>query len=437
VTSQGADPSPPIPVAVAFSGGGFRASLAGLGVVRFLAQSGLLRDLRYVSSVSGGSWAGALLALNWAELEERGFTLDAVDDLMVRPFVTRVTTTSLQGRILRNLWRTLGPKTRTDLLADAFNEWFGREDGTLGNLPDGCRFMFNSTNLRDGNRFVFEKERVGVALEDHAVEVGGPPEHIQAPRIRVADALGASAAMPGGLSAQRLVRPYRSEFKMGRRPQLVDGAVYDNLGTEPFRDFRNHFPLIISLDAGAVLRYEKKLKTDLIGVLKRSNSVMMSQATRLRRRWMVERFRRWEDWELREPDQYAAFGADPEAAAAAFEAWDVDRVGPRPPFPPPEAARGVSFGLDSSTQAGLASSVGPQRYDVSTGPPMVPPWSRFDPEAFVQSVADMPMSVKKLDLTLCRGVIYRSWWLSRAFLTTYHADVVAEVGGWTEWYRGS
>lgn len=42
---------------LAFSGGGFRATLAALGVVRFLADAGVLADVRFASSVSGGSVA--------------------------------------------------------------------------------------------------------------------------------------------------------------------------------------------------------------------------------------------------------------------------------------------------------------------------------------------------------------------------------------------
>jgi predicted acylesterase/phospholipase RssA len=51
-----------MPFALAFSGGGFRASLAALGVLRFVADAGLLGRVRYVSSVSGGSVAHGAFA---------------------------------------------------------------------------------------------------------------------------------------------------------------------------------------------------------------------------------------------------------------------------------------------------------------------------------------------------------------------------------------
>src|SRR5690348_9228577 len=60
------------PVALALSGGGFRATLSALGVIRFLADAGMLQDLRYASSVSGGSIANGLLATHWPALRQQG-----------------------------------------------------------------------------------------------------------------------------------------------------------------------------------------------------------------------------------------------------------------------------------------------------------------------------------------------------------------------------
>ena len=50
---------------LALSGGGLRATLFHLGVVRFLRDAGLLREVTHIVSVSGGSILGAHLALNW------------------------------------------------------------------------------------------------------------------------------------------------------------------------------------------------------------------------------------------------------------------------------------------------------------------------------------------------------------------------------------
>ena len=50
---------------LALSGGGFRATLYHLGVVRFLRDAGALQNVTEIASVSGGSILAAHLVLNW------------------------------------------------------------------------------------------------------------------------------------------------------------------------------------------------------------------------------------------------------------------------------------------------------------------------------------------------------------------------------------
>src|SRR5262249_4821097 len=52
-------------IGLALSGGGFRASLYHLGVVRFLRDAGILSRVSHITSVSGGSILAAHLVLNW------------------------------------------------------------------------------------------------------------------------------------------------------------------------------------------------------------------------------------------------------------------------------------------------------------------------------------------------------------------------------------
>ena len=50
---------------LALSGGGFRATLYHLGVIRFLRDAGALNRVSHMTSVSGGSIAAAHLVMNW------------------------------------------------------------------------------------------------------------------------------------------------------------------------------------------------------------------------------------------------------------------------------------------------------------------------------------------------------------------------------------
>ena len=50
---------------LALSGGGFRASLYHLGVIRYLRDAGLIQNIKQITSVSGGSVVAAHMVLNW------------------------------------------------------------------------------------------------------------------------------------------------------------------------------------------------------------------------------------------------------------------------------------------------------------------------------------------------------------------------------------
>ena len=52
-------------MSLALSGGGFRGTLYHLGIIRFLHDAGMLRDITHITAVSGGSILAAHLVLNW------------------------------------------------------------------------------------------------------------------------------------------------------------------------------------------------------------------------------------------------------------------------------------------------------------------------------------------------------------------------------------
>ena len=56
-------------IALALSGGGFRAMVFHLGALLRINEVGLLAKLTRVSSVSGGSITAAALAMSWKELQ--------------------------------------------------------------------------------------------------------------------------------------------------------------------------------------------------------------------------------------------------------------------------------------------------------------------------------------------------------------------------------
>ena len=70
-------------IGLALSGGGFRATLYHLGVLRFLRDSGALNRVSHITSVSGGSIVAAHLVMHWDRYTGSGEEFDqAADELL-------------------------------------------------------------------------------------------------------------------------------------------------------------------------------------------------------------------------------------------------------------------------------------------------------------------------------------------------------------------
>jgi NTE family protein len=359
--------------ALTFAGGGFRATLAALGVVRFLADVGRLRDVRYISSVSGGSIASGMLACQWGNLRANGFTAQSLHAYVIDPIVASITQSSLKGEVIRNLWRAIGPKTRTDILARAFDRRFfhGR---TLESLAEGCRFVINAANLVTGVRFTFERDVLGDYVLGLASTSGT--------RVRVSTAVAASAAVPGAFAPLRL-RDISFPCKELGEPILLDGGAYDNTGLEAFDSDRYRDVFLLTMNSGGVFVTGRWGGVPIVRDLARSNSLLYRQSTGLRTRWMVDRFR-----------------------ALETHVQDPTDKGPEPEW----GRRGVLFSLASDMSGANVDEWRARHAEHRT-------WNDKD-LAFVPTVFD------RLDPRLCQLLIYRGWWLSGAAFARYHPSLV-------------
>src|SRR5262245_42043837 len=64
-------------IGLALSGGGFRATLYHLGLVRFLRDAGILPRVSHITAVSGGSIFAAHLGLKWGRYNGSASEFDA------------------------------------------------------------------------------------------------------------------------------------------------------------------------------------------------------------------------------------------------------------------------------------------------------------------------------------------------------------------------
>jgi len=233
-----------------------------LGVMKHLAERGLLESVERVSTVSGGSLLVGLL------LQQNQMQWPTSEQFLVSSFPAlrhSLCTRSVQWGAARQLlnplnWRFLF--SRANLLARALQrEWQVR--ATLADLPEVPEWSINGTTAENGKRFRFKRHDIGDYTLGYAT----------AERFPLASALAVSAAFPGGfgpltLDARRFewnrrpwnappdaAKPVEAAF---RRLHLYDGGVYDNMGLEPFFDAGRQRPkhdgaFILCSDAGAPL----------------------------------------------------------------------------------------------------------------------------------------------------------------------------------------
>jgi predicted acylesterase/phospholipase RssA len=230
---------------LALSGGGFRAVLYHLGVVRFARDAGLLHQVTHITSVSGGSVLGAHLALNWDRYCGTDEEFQEVTDEILRllqvdvrnRIVRRFPLTTLANVVRRTLrMPTRRQFTRAGLLEQHY-EKFLYGDTSLFSLPDRPRLYILSTNLSEGSLCAFYRD--GLLLQRRTPGRGDRFEHLRMGLATVPMAVAASSAFPGFFPPLEL-RSWEVGAKEGEfsRHSFTDGGIYDNIGLRMFHQIQ-------------------------------------------------------------------------------------------------------------------------------------------------------------------------------------------------------
>jgi len=286
---MGTDGQPP--VALVLSGGGIRAMVFHLGVLRLLAEHGMLERVTRISTVSGGS---LLVGLIFQEYQLAWPSSEAFLSQVYPALRSKLCSRSLQWGAARQLLRPANLRfllSRANLLARALRVEWGIT-GKLTDLPRFPEWSINGTTAENGKRFRFKATELG----DYELGYAAPGN------FPLANAMAVSAAFPGGfgpltLDASKFVwkrRPWgapagsEAVVDIGyRRLHLYDGGVYDNLGLEPYFDAgRGRSKLsgesIVVSDAGAPLAPGFSFGALNMFRLKRVADIMSDQAHALR-----------------------------------------------------------------------------------------------------------------------------------------------------------
>jgi predicted acylesterase/phospholipase RssA len=237
-------------IGLALSGGGFRASLYHLGLVRFLRDAGLLSQVSHITAVSGGSIIAAHMALNWdryngspGEFDAAATELLAFVRLDVRNRILRRFLLTFPVRWPRRLLGWSNRKlSRTGLLEYHYERYlYG--DKSLFELPEKPQLHLLATNLSEGCLCSFTRDGLLMVRRQPGNDIRIDRTHLGL--ATVAMAVTASSAFPGFFPPLELTGAEvgASAGEFGRQA-YTDGGVFDNLGVRMFRCLER--PLLIA-----------------------------------------------------------------------------------------------------------------------------------------------------------------------------------------------
>lgn len=318
-------------IGLALSGGGVRAAAFHAGVLKRLAERGLVEHVVHITTVSGGSLFTGLV---YRVAKYKWPTSSQYIETVLPAVRCMLTTTSLQYNALMRLilnpanWMLL--LSRANVIAKSIEDIWGIE-ATLKQIPPNPIWSINGTTAENGRRFRFKNCEIG----DY--EVG----YAQAPNLKLAAAMAVSAAFPGGIGplslptagyswkkrkAWGLGNPIEEVTPRFSRLHLYDGGVYDNLGIEPLFDVGSQslknesqpeINYLIVSDAGKPFARGQIPGPLRLKRLQRVADVAFDQARALRVRSLVNFLKK-----QKSSGMYLQIGADPVNCIKQFAAKD-------------------------------------------------------------------------------------------------------------------
>lgn len=285
----------PDSIGLCLSGGGFRASLFHLGVLRYLAEANQLSNIKAISTVSGGSIIGAFLATKWGKLKDENYSLKTFIEEVYDPFFKLVTTKNLRNRWLLlcipNSPRLLNLRyTFINLWSGFFDRWFyGKKKLKIDVLPHAPGLVINTTELKFGKAYRFTPTFYGSDDEGYTESYDNKP-------VSLADAVTSSAAH----------LPLNLNIRAQERRWFIDGGAFDNTGLDWFLDWEDKVrpKTATKPDFLIVCEASKELPPWIWGwrrciplyrmfrVLDRWKAIQYEQSRRIRKDWFIDRIQK-------------------------------------------------------------------------------------------------------------------------------------------------
>jgi NTE family protein len=291
------------------SGGGYRATLFNLGTLIRLNEFGLMKQLKRITSVSGGSITNGYLAMRWNDFQ---FNDDGVIERFKENIVDPLwdfCSKSLDAKAI--IGGTFDPFHRvSDKIARAYNDRLFKHF-KMASIPFGegiPQFLFYGTNLQTGASVRMMRNML------YDWKIGAT----EMENWELATVVGISSAFPPFLSPV-ILKPDPDKWIKGKyalcfddvkyreKLYLTDGGVYDNMGMESlWKKFSNDLVTdnhqfkallqddidsVLISDAGAPLAYQKKPGKNWYALTKRALDIVTDQARAVRKRWLIDKFK--------------------------------------------------------------------------------------------------------------------------------------------------
>lgn len=279
-------------IGLALSGGGFRATLYHLGVLRFLKDVDLLHQVTDIASVSGGSILAAHLTLNWDRYNGSDDDFDkAVDEIVrfvqfdVRNHVVRRMPFQYPARLATKLTR-VSPRSLTPnaILERCYQrQLYG--DRCLYELPETPMLHMLATSVSNGGLTVFNRD--GVYIQQRSEEGIARYDFVPGHMAGIPRVVAASSAFPGFFPPVEFTANDLG-VRDGEFPTeyFTDGGVYDNLGIRAFswlRDLGASFDEVYVSDAGKPFQILSDNALGFVGQSIRASDILWDRV------WQLER----------------------------------------------------------------------------------------------------------------------------------------------------
>jgi len=273
-------------IGLALSGGGYRAAVFHLGVLKKLHELNVLEKITSLSTVSGGSIVGAYYLLNkdnfnnfYNDFKDKlriniqyklyGFLFVIYLILFTSIYLVLSSSSDSLSIIYIFLFSVIGPLVlilllffklipANSILKMIYDKYFFNES-KLSDLPNEPIIYINSTNIETGNILSFSKN--SIIDNGYPYFEGINRELLLNPHsVNISYAVTASSAfspMFAPLKFNRSNFKYSNDYEVFK-PLLIDGGIYDNQGIHRFIESKDTSPYDIIICSDCALPYKRK-----------------------------------------------------------------------------------------------------------------------------------------------------------------------------------